>query len=47
MFRAAMSGWIKRAQQRLEEVIGRSRRSIQKLNDQFVSPSGRVHDEER
>ncbi len=47
MFRAAMSGWIKRAQQRLEEVIGRSKRSIQRLNDQFVSPSGRVHDEER
>ncbi len=46
MCRAAMSGWIKRAQNRLEEVIGRSKRSIQKLNDQFVSPSGRVHDVE-
>ncbi|BBG66608.1 hypothetical protein NNO_1905 [Hydrogenimonas sp.] len=41
IFRAGMSGWIKRAQQRLEEVINQSRRSIQKLNDQFVSPSGK------
>ncbi|WP_456403973.1 dynamin family protein [Hydrogenimonas sp.] len=46
MVRAKMTGWVKRAQNRLEEVIAQSKRAIRELNDQYVSPSGRRHGEE-
>lgn len=45
MARAGMSGWVKRAQSRLESVVSDSKMAIQRLNDQFVSPSGSLSDE--
>ncbi len=47
LLRARMGGWVKRAQRRLEAVIDESKKAIQRLNDQYVSPSGRVQGEER
>ncbi|WP_456485903.1 dynamin family protein [Hydrogenimonas sp.] len=41
------SGWSKRAKERLEKVIEKSRESIRKLNDQFVSPAGSVPKDEQ
>ncbi len=38
--RARFSGWIGLSQKRLEGVIAESKKAIQRLNDQFVSPSG-------
>ncbi len=46
LVRARMEGWIKRARRDLEEVISESKKAIQRLNDQFVSPSGSLKNEE-
>ena len=46
LIRARMDGWIKRAQRELENVVAESKKAIQRLNDQFVSPSGSLHSEE-
>ncbi len=46
MIRARMKGWVKRAQSNLEKLVSESKKAIQKLNDQFVSPSGSLADEE-
>ena len=45
LIRSRMQGWIKRAQRDLEDVISESKKAIQRLNDQFVSPSGSRPDE--
>ncbi|RUM90084.1 MAG: dynamin family protein [Thermovibrio sp.] len=38
-------GWQKKTKAKLDELIGQSKKSIQRLNDQFVSPSGTLDKE--
>ena len=45
MLRAWGKGWIRRAEERLEQVVDYSRSAIRKLNDQFVSPGGKENGE--
>ncbi|MEA3491370.1 MAG: dynamin family protein [Campylobacterota bacterium] len=46
MFSFNRKGWNKRSKAKLDEIMTDSRASIQKLNDQFVSPSGTAKERE-